>query len=83
MQKTQIKMKEELSLSSSSTFYNDVGLKIKRWWRNVERFGFEVAIADIDGDVGSDEAAAAVELEDEPDNDEDCIGDMFVKGGGG
>ena len=78
-------MKEESE--KLPTFYSDVGLTVKRWWKSVERFGFEVAIADIgivvdDEDDDNDNDESDSEYEDESDNEEDFIGDSFVKGVG-
>jgi hypothetical protein len=63
--------KDELT---SSSFYSSVGQRIKRWWKSLERFGFEVCAADFD-DVKNDSDVC-----EEVNNDEDFIGDLIEKG---
>jgi hypothetical protein len=55
-------------------FYSTVGQRIKRWWKNLERYGFDISIAEFENkEVDRDEV-------DEEDEDEFFVGDPFVTG---
>jgi hypothetical protein len=63
-------VKEDIDQAS---FYSPVGGRICRWWKNLEKFGFEVSVVDFE------DRAVDVEVE-HGGNDRLCVGDPFEKG---
>ena len=52
------------------TFYSHVGERINRWWKNLERYGFDISIAEFEDKKVEKEIPNS-------DNDESYIGDTF------
>ena len=40
---------------AAGTFYSSVGERIKRWWKNLERYGFDISIADFENRIVENE----------------------------
>ncbi len=56
------------------TFYSPIGERIKRWWKNLERYGFEISIAEFEN-----KNVEYKNYKNIPDDDF-FVGDQFVKG---
>ena len=71
--------KEEEEVGS---FYSPVGVRMKRWWKNLERYGFYVSVAEF-GDQKVEKEFRHPDDEDEDDDDGDdqlYVGDPFCEG---
>ncbi len=56
------------------SFYSPVGQRIKRWWKNLERYGFYVSIAEFEDQKVEKEFLLA------DDDDQLYVGDPFCRG---
>ena len=56
-------------------FYSTVGQRIKRWWKNLERYGFDISIAEFENkEVDREEGDG------DDDDDQFFVGDPFETG---
>ena len=56
------------------SFYSPIGERIKRWWKNLERYGFDISIAEFDNKNVEYENYGKLA------DDEFFVGDQFEKG---
>ena len=56
-------------------FYSTVGQRIQRWWKNLERYGFDISIAEFENkEVDREEGDG------DDDDDQFFVGDPFETG---
>ena len=56
------------------SFYSPIGVRIKRWWKYLERYGFDISIAEFDNKIVEYENYGKLA------DYEFFVGDQFEKG---